>query len=214
MTRLTPVKNRPCSRVLAVEQHRADRRRERHGVEDRQHDGKRNRQRELLIQTAGRAGEERDRREDRHQHDADHDDGAEHFAHGVDAPPGCAALAVLAHVPFDVLDDHDRIVDDDARGEHDAEQRERVDREVEQLEERERADRATPGIVIAGMIVLRQFCRKMNITRMTSTMASAERLQHLDDRFADDADVVEGQRPLQTRRKVALESLHLLPSRR
>ena len=29
------------------------------------------------------------------------------------------------------------------------------------------------GIVIAGMIVLRQFCRNRNITRMTRTIASA-----------------------------------------
>jgi hypothetical protein len=29
------------------------------------------------------------------------------------------------------------------------------------------------GIVIAGMIVLRQFCRNRNITRMTSAIASA-----------------------------------------
>ena len=37
----------------------------------------------------------------------------------------------------------------------------------------------------------------------------AERLQHLDDRFADDADVVERQAPLEPRRKAPLEALHL-----
>ena len=40
----------------------------------------------------------------------------------------------------DRLDDDNRIVDDDADGEHQAEQREHVDREAEQREEHERAD--------------------------------------------------------------------------
>ena len=43
-------------------------------------------------------------------------------------------------MPFDVLDDDDRIVDDEAGGERDAEKSERIDREAEQLHERERSD--------------------------------------------------------------------------
>ena len=51
-------------------------------------------------------------------------------------------LLLLAHVPFDVLDDNDRIVNDDARGEHDAEEGERVDREAEKLDKPERSDQS------------------------------------------------------------------------
>ena len=43
-------------------------------------------------------------------------------------------------VVLDRLDDDDRVVDDEADREHQAEQRQRVDREAEQREERERAD--------------------------------------------------------------------------
>ena len=42
-----------------------------------------------------------------------------------------AVLPDSAHVPLDVLDHDDRIVDDDAGGEDDAEERQRVDREAE-----------------------------------------------------------------------------------
>ena len=51
-----------------------------------------------------------------------------------------ARLVIVVDVPLDVLDDDDRIVDDEAGRERDAEQRQRVDREAEQLDERERAD--------------------------------------------------------------------------
>ena len=65
------------------------------------------------------------------------------------------------------------------------------------------------GIVIAGMIVLRQFCRNRNITRMTRSDRLGQRLQHLDDRLAHDGDVVEGDLPLEPGREVALEPRHL-----
>ena len=48
--------------------------------------------------------------------------------------------SVLLDVPLDVLDDDDRVVHDDAGGEDDAEERQRVDREADQLDEREGAD--------------------------------------------------------------------------
>ena len=58
------------------------------------------------------------------------------------------------------------------------------------------------GIVIAGMIVLRQFCRNRNITRIDEPDRFGERLEHFDDRFADDADVVERDPPFETGREV------------
>ena len=121
----------------------------------------------------------------------------------------CArALPVLAHVPLDVLDDDDGVVDDDAGGEDDAEERQRVDREVEELEERERADerhrnrhrrddRAAPVL------------QEQEHHEDDEPDGFGQRLQHLDDRLADDADVVERQAPLETGREAPLEPLHL-----
>src|SRR3712207_8660633 len=45
----------------------------------------------------------------------------------------CSALFDIA---FDVLDDHDRVVNDDADREYEAEQCQRVDREAEQIQDR------------------------------------------------------------------------------
>ena len=66
------------------------------------------------------------------------------------------------------------------------------------------------GIVIAGMIVLRQFCRNRNITRMTSAIASASvfSTSMIDSRTTD--DVVERELPLQSGRKLIVEAVHLV----
>ena len=47
------------------------------------------------------------------------------------------------------------------------------------------------GIVIAGMIVLRQVCRKTKMTSTTSDDRLDQRLQHLADRLLDDVGRVE-----------------------
>ena len=65
-------------------------------------------------------------------------DRARHLLHRLDR------RLLRRHAVLDVvhhrLDHDDRIVDDDADGEHEAEQREHVDREAEHREEDERAD--------------------------------------------------------------------------
>ena len=139
MTRFTPRKNAPFGFSDAAQQHAGERRRQRQRVERGDRHRERDRQRELLIQPAGRAREERDRHEHRRQHQRGRDDGAGHLAHRVGR--GLARrLVIVVDVPLDVLDHDDRIVDDEAGRERDAEQRQRVDREAEQLHERERAD--------------------------------------------------------------------------
>ena len=59
-----------------------------------------------------------------------------------------------AHAVLEVVDDRldhdDGVVHHDADGEHQAEHRQRVDRESQEREEDERADRATPGSSAAG----------------------------------------------------------------
>ena len=85
-----------------------------------------------------------------------------------------AALGSIARgdVALDVLDHDDRIVDDDADRQHQAEQRQHVEREAE----RRRARRSVPisdtGIATIGTIAMRQDCRKTMMTMTTSTIAS------------------------------------------
>ena len=54
-----------------------------------------------------------------------------------------------------------------------------------------KAPTSETGIVIAGMSVLRQLCRKRKMTRTTRTMASASVLSDLADRVLDDVGRVE-----------------------
>ena len=64
--------------------------------------------------------------------------GPAHFAHGELG--GLARRQPLRDVPLDVLDDDDGVVDHDADGQHQPEQRQRVDREAEREQHGERAD--------------------------------------------------------------------------
>ena len=66
------------------------------------------------------------------------------------------------------------------------------------------------GIVMAGMIVLRQFCRNRNITSTTRPMASASVISTSTDRLADDHDVVERDLRLEARRKVLPQPFEFL----
>ena len=65
------------------------------------------------------------------------------------------------------------------------------------------------GIVIAGMIVLRQFCRNRNITSTTRPMASASVFSTSMIDSSHDRDVVEGDLRLEARRKVQPQPLEL-----
>ena len=114
-------------------------RRQRQRVKCRNGDRERNGQRELAVENAGGSGEERHRHEHRDQHERRGDHGAGDLAHG--ARSGRVRVGVLhVNMSLHVLDDHDGIVDHQARGQRNAEQRERVDGESEQLDERECPD--------------------------------------------------------------------------
>ena len=125
-------------RAVRLEQQGGQRRAQRQRVDRRDHGGDRDRQRELLVELAGQAGDERDRHEHGDEHQRDRDDRAADFLHGL--VRRFARRQAVADVSLDVLDDHDRVVDHDADGEHQAEQRQRVDREAERQHQRERAD--------------------------------------------------------------------------
>ena len=94
--------------------------------------------RELLIQSAGDARDERGRHEDRREHERDADDRAGHFLHRSERR--VARRQAVLDVMLDRFDDDDRVVDDETDREHEAEERERVDAKAEQREEHERAD--------------------------------------------------------------------------
>ncbi len=124
---------------LAAQEHSRQGRRKREGVEGRDGDGKRNRQRELAVENAGGAWEERNRNEDGDEHQRCGDDGAGYFAHG----PRCSFVGIgMLHgdVSLHVFDDHDGVVNYQSCGQRDAEKGERVDGEAEDLDEGKCAD--------------------------------------------------------------------------
>ena len=83
--------------------------------------------------------EKRHRNEDGDEYERCGDDGAGDFFHGQ----RCGAVGVLdslGDVALDVFDDHDGVIDDESGRERNSEQRQRVDREAEELDERKCAD--------------------------------------------------------------------------
>ena len=95
---------------------------------------------ELAEELTHDARDERAGHEHRREHQADGDDGAGDFAHGDDGglPGGKPAF----HVVLDGLDDDDGVVDHDADGEHQAEEREVIDAEAHGQHDAEGADDA------------------------------------------------------------------------
>ena len=119
---------------------------------------------------------------------------------------------VFLNVPLDVLDDDDGVVDDDAGGENDAEQRQSVDREAHELHEPERTDerhrdrngrddRAAPGL------------QEDEDDEHDEDDRLGERLQHLANRLAHDVGRVERDLVVHAGRKLLLEPLELLHHR-
>ena len=123
---------------MPFEHHRAERRRQRQGHEGRKADRHGDRERELLVEDACHAAEERDRHKDGGEHDGDGDDRPLDLVHR--ALRRIDRRQALLHVLLDVLDDDDRVIDDEADGEHHREERQRVDGEIEHDERAERTD--------------------------------------------------------------------------
>ena len=125
-------------RVVRLEQQRGERRRKRQRIERRDRRRHRDGDRELQVELAGNAGDEGRRHEHGDQHQRDRDDRRPDLVHGQmrrrigRQPSGDVAL--------DILDHDDRIVDDDADRQNEAEQRQHVEREAGGVEHRQRAD--------------------------------------------------------------------------
>ena len=120
-------------RLDAPEQERRHRGRERQREDRRQNHRDGQRQRELFVELAREAAEERDRHEHRGEHQRDCDHGAAHVGNRRFGSLERRHRSVIE--PFlHRLDHHDCVVDDDADREHDAEERERVDRKSKRSE--------------------------------------------------------------------------------
>jgi len=121
-----------------LEQRRAHGRRQGQRHEGREDHGQHQRHGELAVDGAYRTAEE----SHGHEHGAQHQGDADHcgidLAHGLDGRLAWRQ-ALGGHDPLDVLDHHDRIVHDDADGQHHREQRQHVDREAEGVEAGQRA---------------------------------------------------------------------------
>ncbi len=125
-------------RIVGLEQGSGQRRRQGQRVERRDHRRNRDGQRELLVELPGEAGNERSRDEHRTEHQGGGDDRPGDFLHGL-AGRLYRRLAE-ADVTLDVLHHDDGVIHHDADGQHQAEQRQRVERETEQVHHREGAD--------------------------------------------------------------------------
>ena len=115
---------------MRLEQERAERGRKRERVErgDRGRDG--DGERELPEELPGDAGHERGRDEDRAEHERDGDDRAADFIHRL--ARRVARTEPVGDVVLDVFHHHDGVIDHDADREHEAEEREVVQRKAEQ----------------------------------------------------------------------------------
>ena len=124
--------------VLGLQQQRGKRRGKRERVERRDQHRDRDGYGELLIKPAGDAGNERGGNEDRGEDQRDRHHRAAHLFHRLLG--GGLGLHALFDVVLDRLDHDDGVVDHQADGEHQAEERKRVDGEAERGKDDEGAD--------------------------------------------------------------------------
>ena len=92
----------------------------------------------MLIELSANAGDKRRRHEDRSQHQCNGDESRADLFH---RPVGRVTRAhPQSNISLDVLDDDNRVVDNDANRQHESKEREIVEREAEQAHEEECAD--------------------------------------------------------------------------
>ncbi len=196
-------------RVVAVgfQEHGAESRRQRQGVERRDTDGDSHRQTELTVEHARGAGHERYGDKHEHHHQSDRYDGAAYLAHGVD---GCAARALVADIELgvDSLHHHYRVVDHNRDRKHESRQSDEVDREADEVHEEERthkSHRDRDGRDDRGADILQEHIHHEE----HQDERLDEGLDHLMDRGIEEVVVVHRYRYLQTRGKLALHLLDL-----
>ena len=158
--------------LLAVrpEERRRHHRRERQGDDARDEDRRRQGEGELAEERAGETALEADRRVDRRERDRHRDDRTDELACAFD---GCLERGLaVAHVTLNILDDDDRVVDDETDREHDREEGEQVDREPEHLHQEDGANEARPGSRRGGRAIARKEPRNRKMTTITMNLPS------------------------------------------
>ena len=97
-----------------------------------------------------------------------------------------------SRMPLDILDHDDRVVDQQADRQHQAEQGQGVDREAGDARAPRSVPSSTTGTAIAGTSVARQLCRKTNMTMIDEHHRLDQRLHDLLDRQLDEVGRVLG----------------------
>ncbi len=129
------------ARLLAVlEQHPTKRRTQGERIEGGDQHCDRDRDRELAEELSADPGDEGHRHEHREQDKRDGDDRAGDLGHRLLAGLRHGELRMFLHHPLDVLDHDDGVVDHDADGEHEREQRNGVGGIADEEHDREGAD--------------------------------------------------------------------------
>ena len=118
---------KPAFGISSAQQLCAHHRRQRQRDDARHDDRAGQRERELSKQRASQPALDADGRIHGGERDGHGDNRTDELASGFNRRP-IGALAFV-QVPFDVLDHHDRVIDDQADREHDRKQRKQVDRE-------------------------------------------------------------------------------------
>ena len=123
---------------VRLEQKRAHHRRRRQRDDHRHEDRDRQRHGELAEEASDDSAHQQDRDEDRDERDADREDGEADLARS--GPGRLERRRAHLEVPGDVLDDDDRVVDDEAGRDRQRHEREVVDRVAEQVHRPEGPD--------------------------------------------------------------------------
>jgi len=202
----------PLGRPGVFQQGAAHGRREGKGHEPREGHGDGDRDGELPVELPRRPGQECGR--DEHGAHDEHrgDNGARHLPHRADGGlPG--RQVEFGHVALHVLDDHDGIVDDDADGQYEAEERQQVDRKSQRDhpgegsdqgdEDRDGADDGCPEIL-----------QEEEDHEHDEQDRLEERVLHLLDRDPDEVGRVQGDRVVDSLGEPVLHLLHRIPDRR
>ena len=135
-------RHRPALPGLVAEENGAKRGRQRQRVQCRYQHGNADGDGELAKQLAGNAGNEGDRHENRKEHQPDRDDRTGDLVHRLERGLSRAEIRLLLHNALDVLDNDDRIIDDDADRQHHRQQGDRIGGIADQQQQRESADQA------------------------------------------------------------------------
>ena len=168
-----------------LENQHGSRRRHGHGIDGRDDHRRGDRHGELLEEAPRDAGNEGARNEHGTEHQSDREDRPGDLCHRLDGR--LPSIEARGHLPFDVLQNHNRVVYYDPDGEHQAEERDVVQAVSQESHDGKGADRAATGTSIIGSgIIARQSCKNTRITSPTSRDCLEERPVHVGDRLADE----------------------------